>query len=176
MEIELPYGKETIKVSVPDENVLEIIKPNSVTLGDDRATIYDAISKPINSKPFQEFIADAKDVLFIVNDATRPTPTGRILEILWEDIKNLNLKIIIATGTHRAPTEEELKFIFGDHLEDVKDKIYIHDAKSEEDLVYLDTTNSGTEVYLNKLVMEAQKINACWSGNNLTLVRCWKQL
>jgi len=123
MEIEVPYSQEIIKVTVPDDNVLEVIKPKGVSIGDERVTIYDAISNPINSKPFKEFLSDAKDVLFIVNDATRPTPTARVLEILYDDIKDLNLKFIVATGTHRAPTEDEFKFIFGPHLEDFRDKI-----------------------------------------------------
>jgi len=158
MEIQIPYSQQTIKVNVPDENVLGIIKPCSVELGDESSTIHKAISNPINSKPFKEFIADAKDILFIVNDGTRPTPTAKILEFLFDDIKGLDTKFIIATGTHRAPTEDELKFIFGKHLEDFRNRILIHDAKNDDEMVYLDTTKKGTEVYINKVANDAHKL------------------
>ncbi len=158
MDIEVPYSQETIIVTVPDDKVLEILRPKSVEIGNERDTLLNALSNPISSKPFLEFISNAKDLLFIVNDATRPTPTAKVLEILYEDIKDFNLKFIVATGTHRAPTEDELKFIFGKHLEDIRDKIVVHDGKKGEDLVYIDTTKKGTEVYINKLAMDAHKI------------------
>ncbi len=158
MEIDIPYGQELVKVTVPDDNVLGVIAPKEVAIRDERTTIYDALSNPINSKPFSEFIADAKDILFIVNDATRPTPTAKLLDILFDDIKDLNSKFIVATGTHRAPTEDELRFIFGAHLDALRDRIVIHDAKKEEDMVYLDTTKNGTEFYINRLAMDADKI------------------
>jgi nickel-dependent lactate racemase len=158
MEIEIPYSQEIIKVNVPDQNVLGVIAPKSVPIADERTTIYNAIQNPINSKPFHEFISNASDVLFIVNDATRPTPTGKVLGFLYDDIKDLNLRFIVATGTHRAPTEDELQFIFSDHLDDFRDKILVHDAKKDEDMVFIGTTSRGTEVKINKVAMEADKI------------------
>ena len=132
MEIDIPYGQEIIKVTVPDSNVLDVIKPKKVPIADERETIFEALKNPINSVPFSEFISDAKDMLIIVNDATRPTQTAKVLDFLFEQIKDLNLRLIVATGTHRAPTEEELQFIFGSHLNDFRNKIIIHDAKADE--------------------------------------------
>ncbi|WP_455392018.1 nickel-dependent lactate racemase family protein [[Eubacterium] cellulosolvens] len=158
MEIELPYSEEIVKVTVPDVNVLGVIAPKSVPIEDERTTVYNAIKNPINSKPFHEFITDARDVLFIVNDATRPTPTAKVLDFLYDDIKGLNLKFIVATGTHRAPTDDELKFIFGPHLDDFRNKIMIHDAKNEDVMVHIGTTSRGTEVKINKIALDAHKI------------------
>jgi nickel-dependent lactate racemase len=78
--------------------------------------------------------------------------------MLYEDIKDLNFKIIVATGTHRPPTEDEMKFIFGNHLEEFRERIIIHDSKNDEELVYLDTTKAGTEMYINRLAVDAHKI------------------
>jgi len=158
MEIDIPYGQEIIKVSVPDNNVLDVIKPKTVPIADERTTIFDAIKNPINSKPFSEFISDAKDMLIIVNDATRPTPTAKVLDFLFDDIKDLNVRLIVATGTHRAPTEDEMQFIFGSHLNDFRNNIIIHDAKSDENLRFVGTTKRGTEVYLNKAALDAHKL------------------
>lgn len=158
MEIEVPYGKDKIPIEVPDKNVAGVVYPNQVEVGDEIETLIHAIENPINSKPFEEFLSDASDVLFIVNDGTRPTPTAKVLEIIWDRIKDRNIRFIIATGIHRAPTEEELKFIFGKHLNELRDRIYVHDSKRKEDMVYIGSSKNGTEMWVNRLGVEAHKL------------------
>lgn len=113
MLVEVPYGKGKTKVEIDGARVAGIVEGNEVLVGDEAETIREAIGNPINSRNLGDFLADARDVLFIVNDATRPTPTARVLEIIHEVIKPFNLKFIVATGAHRAPTEEEYRQIFG---------------------------------------------------------------
>ncbi len=158
MKLDIPYGKESISIDIPDENVAGIIRPNDVEIGDEKNTIFDAIENPLNSKNLDEFLSDAKDLLFIVNDGTRPTPTSKVIDILFDKIKDKNIKFIIATGVHRQPTEEELEFIFGKNLETLRDRIFAHDAKREEDMVFIGKSKNGTEMYVNKLGVEAHKI------------------
>jgi nickel-dependent lactate racemase len=156
MKLDVPYGKETAPLEVPDD--AEVVYPNEVEGRDEGKVLAEALAHPINSKPFAEFLADARDVLFIVNDATRPTPTARVLQLIAGDMKGVNASYIIATGAHRAPTEEELREIFGGLYDDVKDKIIIHDARRDEDMVYIGTSTNGTEMYVNRAGVEAHKI------------------
>lgn len=158
MKLEIPYGQDKVIMSIPDQSMLGVVTPNKVDIGDEEKTVASALSQPINSKSFSEFITGARDLLIIVNDATRPTPTAKVLDMIYSEIQNLNFKIIIATGTHRVPTEDELQFIFGNHLQELRDKIVIHDAKNESGLVKLTTTSRGTEMWVNKLAMDAHKI------------------
>ncbi len=157
-EVDIPYGQEALKVQIPNQNLAGIVEPNLVEIGDERETLYNAINNPLNSKSFQEFLSDTKDVLFIVNDATRPTPTAKVLDIIYDDIKDLNPNFIIATGIHRAPTDDEYEFIFGSHLDDFRDNIYSHDAKRDEDMVYIGTSKNGTEMHVNKMAVDAHKL------------------
>jgi len=158
MKIRIPYGKEKIAVEVEESRVSGIVEPNVVSVGDETEIIRRGIEQPINSRRFDEFIADTGDLLFIVNDYTRPTPTAKILEVIYPAVKNKNTRFIIAAGIHRAPTEEEFNCIFGNYHDLLKDKIYVHDARKDEDMVYLGTTSTGTEMYVNKLGMEAHKL------------------
>ncbi|MDD5528578.1 MAG: nickel-dependent lactate racemase [bacterium] len=158
MEIKIPYGKATVNVSIPDNNIAGIIYPNKVEIADETEKIITALSHPINSKPFDKFLENAKNILFIVNDASRSTPTSKILDILFDKIQDKPVKFLVATGIHSATTEEELRIIFGKHYVDFQKQIYIHDAKKNEDLAYLGTSKSGTEIWLNKLCLEADKI------------------
>jgi nickel-dependent lactate racemase len=158
MKIRIPYGKEKVEVEVEENRIAGIVEPNVVSVGDETKTIRKGIEQPINSGSFDEFIADARDLLFIVNDYTRPTPTAKILEVIYPKTKDKNTRFIIATGIHRAPTEEEFKFIFGNYHKLLKDKIYVHDARKDEDMVYLGISSTGTEMYVNKIGVEAHKL------------------
>jgi len=158
MKINIPYGKEKIEIKVEESRVSGIVKPNVVSIGDETNTIRQGIEQPINSKSFDEFISDARDLLFIVNDYTRPTPTVKILDIIYPKIKDKNTRFIIATGIHRAPTKEEFDFILGNYHNLLKDRIYVHDARKDEDMLYLGNSSTGTEMYVNKLGVEAHKL------------------
>jgi nickel-dependent lactate racemase len=158
MKIRIPYAKEKIDVEVEENRVAGIVEPNIVSIGDETQTIHKGIEQPVNSRSFDEFIADAEDLLFIVNDYTRPTPTAKILEVIYPKTKDKNTRFIIATGIHRAPTEEECKFIFGNYYDLLKDRIYVHDARKDEDMVYLGISSTGTEMYVNKMGVEAHKL------------------
>jgi len=159
MTITIPYGKDDqVSIEVPDKNVAQVIYPNKVEVGDEATTLLRAIERPIQSKSFDDFLRDARDVLFIVNDGTRPTPTAKIFDIIHDRIRNQNITILIATGVHRAPMEDEYRFIFGKYYDEFKDRIHVHDCRKIQDMVHIGTSRSGTEMYVNKLGMAAQKI------------------
>jgi nickel-dependent lactate racemase len=95
----------------------------------------------------------------IINDATRPTPTSKILKYLLPVLSSHpDVKFLIATGVHRAPTEEEYKFILGDTYKVFRRKVYAHDSRKDEDMTYLGKSKNGTEMYINKLVSEYKNI------------------
>jgi nickel-dependent lactate racemase len=158
LRIDIPYGRENVSVYVDERNIGEIIYPNEVGITNEEKTLEQALQNPVQSKTFEQFISDAKNILFLINDATRPTPTAKILKILYPLIEDKDVRFLIATGMHRAPTEEEYQEIFGDLRTDLKDRIFAHDSKKDEDMVYLGTSKNGTEMYVNKMAVEAHKI------------------
>jgi nickel-dependent lactate racemase len=157
MKVDIPYGKENIKVNVPED--YEILVPNKVSIKDEEKLIEDALEKPIGFESYDEFAEDADKLLVIINDATRPTPTYKILRYLLPVLSpHPDVKFLIATGVHRTPTEEEYKFIFGDTYEVFRRRVYAHDARKDEDMTYLGKSKNGTEMYINKLVPEYKNI------------------
>ncbi len=158
MHLDIAYGKDTVPLEIEDSRIASVVHPNEVEKRNAEQVLNKAVANPVNSKSFDEFLTDARDVLFIVNDATRPTPTAKVLEIIHSRIKNVPFKFIIATGIHRAPTDEEFRFIFGSFYESFKDRIHVHNARKDEEMVYIGTSRNGTEMYVNRLGMEAHKI------------------
>ncbi len=159
MKIDVPYDKDGFLSTVIDDDINVIfLEANDVEIGNEDKNIQTAINAPINSKSFKEFLRDAKKVLVIVNDATRPTPTKKILEFIFDDLIKTNSNFIIATGAHRGPSQEEYLQIFGSFYEQIKEQIIVHDARADEDMVYLGDSSNGTQMYVNKAGVEADKI------------------
>jgi len=153
MEVNIPYGEKYINVKTLEP--CEVLVPNKVLIKDQNSLILNALENPIGSKSFDDFIFESNKLLVIVNDATRPTPTSKILEYLLPVLSSHpDVKFLVATGVHRTPTEDEYRFIFGETYEIFKRKIYAHDARKEDDMVYLGKSKNGTEMYINKLVTE----------------------
>ena len=159
MKIDVPYGKDgSMSVVIRDDIKINFLEANDVAIGDEDQNIRNAIQNPINSRNFKSFLSDAKKVLVIVNDATRPTPTKKILEFIFDALSKTDFNFIIATGAHRGPTDEEYAQIFGSFYEKIRGRIIVHDARADQDMVFLGTSTNGTPMHVNKAGIEADKI------------------
>ncbi len=106
--------------------------------------------------------------LIIVNDATRPTPTAPMLELLTKALEQAgvplkNLTVLVATGAHRGPTEPEYRQILGPSYDTLRPYCTAHDARKDEDMVDLGTTRNGTPILLNRRLFDADRIIATGS-------------
>ena len=157
MQIEIPYGEGLETVRIPDRNVGEIVHPNELPHTDEDTILSRALADPLQSMALSDFLEGAKSVLVIVNDATRPTPTARILQIIRPNLEGMDVKYIVATGMHRAPTEEEYRFIFGDVYDSISSAVFSHDSK-ESEMVHLGTTSRGVDVRMSAMIIAADRI------------------
>lgn len=155
MDIDIKYGDRNVPVNVDEDRVNAVLQPNEVNVRDEEETIKRALYDPIDSPPVDEFIRDK--TLFIVNDATRPTPTSDVLDMMEDHIEGKDVKFIVARGSHREPTEEEYRKIFGDFYEKYKGNIYSHDAENDE-MVDYGETERGTPIRFNKILDWASKV------------------
>jgi len=157
MKVDIPYSTDKIEINIDEQ--CEILIPKKVEIKDEDKIIDKGLENSFGPQSFDDFANDSKRILVIVNDATRPTPTSKILRYLLPVLSSHpDVKFLVATGVHRAPTEEEYRFIFGDTYEVFRRKIYAHDARKNEDMDYLGKSKNGTEMYINKLVSEYKNI------------------
>lgn len=153
MQFDISYGKEKITVDI--DNYFEVLKPKKCENRNEDEMIKNALINPIEMDSIYEFIKKSNRLLIIVNDGSKPTPTSKILEHIYHMLaEHLDITFLVATGSHRAPTDEELHYIFGRFYAVFKDRILIHDALNSENMKYLGTTKAGTEVSINRLVFE----------------------
>ena len=133
MIMNVKYGKGGCQTAtVPDENLIGTFYPADVKCRPADEVINESIDDPIGYGSLAEFLEGGKDIVFIVNDATRPTPTAKVLDALHKRMDLRKARYLVATGAHRDMTLSEYDFVFGRHYEYLKDRIIAHDAKTSE--------------------------------------------
>jgi nickel-dependent lactate racemase len=156
----LPYGKSEVCVRIPTRNFLGTIEPREKTgIPDVKVEIERALKEPVGSKMLSEIVRPESRVAIVVDDATRPAPSDLMVPPILDElskagVKDENVTIIFACGTHRAVTREEAAKLLGASVPS-RVKAVSHDCKAQ-DMVHVGTTHKyGTKVFLNRVFVEA---------------------
>lgn len=159
----LPIGKRQEEVLLPEEHVIYDIHGNDAKVCPDIvAATREAIRNPIGSAPLREIVHAGETVTIVVSDITRLCGTAEFLPVIVEELNGVGVKdeditVIVATGTHRGHTPEENVVVCGEEM--VKRlKIVQHDCRKKEDMVSLGKTSLGNEVALSKYVVNADRV------------------
>ena len=154
MRIELNYGQDQQPVTIPDRNLLAVLRPNDCSPFHDT----DAALKQA-AEACAAFLGSSHRVLVLVNDYTRPTLNAPILAALRPVLSGRDFKAMVCVGTHRPPTEAEYETIFGPAIwANHRDRVLCHDSKDKSRLFFLGKTGFGTDVWLNKELVRADKV------------------
>ncbi len=158
--ITFPYKKYE-SASIPEQNLFAVLQPKqgSASAEDELETIRSGLKNPIGTLPLRRLAQSKKSVLILVDDYTRTTPTHLILpeviaEIEAAGVAKQRIRLLIASGTHRAMTRKEKIDKFGRGIVS-KFRLLDHHWEQEEQLVHLPATPGGTEVFVNKHLLEA---------------------
>jgi nickel-dependent lactate racemase len=91
-------------------------------------------------------------------DGTRPQPRHLMIPAVLEELDGMvrleDVVVLVATGTHRANTETELRAMFGDEVVDSV-RIVNHDSRAPETMVWRGTFGRDVPVWLNREWSEA---------------------
>ncbi len=162
MDFKLKYGREEIGFSLPDRNVLGVLEPSGTLppVADLREAVREILAVPTAGPSLARLIREAKPhrVAIIVNDMTRSTPTAEVLPPLLAELERLGVarsavRIVVATGTHRAMTDAEIEVLVGKEIAS-SCRIENHDCDAP-DLIDMGTLSTGNRLTINKTVAEA---------------------
>ena len=163
MRIEIPYGKGTQQLNVADSRLRGVLTPTHTAHvdADQQSLVLEALANPIGSAPLRELAKGKNKVVVITSDHTRPLPSSITLPLYLAEIRKGNpaadITILIATGVHRSPTREEMLAKYGPAIVE-NEKLLVHNASDDSSLVLMATLPSGGELWLNKLVAEADLV------------------
>jgi len=163
MEIKIPYGEQKKKLDLSEDTKVEMVFPKKVSLSGRELTIKKSLDNAFGCGSFEKWIKRKENILFVVNDATRPTPAPDILTELDKKMDIGRAKYIVATGAHKEPDDRGLQLIFGEFYERIKSNIILHNAKNKKSLAKLGITKKGTQVWINKEVLQAKALIAIGS-------------
>jgi nickel-dependent lactate racemase len=160
-DFSLKYGEKTLIGEIPEENLLGIIQPRKALkpATDEERTIREALARPIGTPPLSEIVHKDQQVVIVVDDHTRSTPTHWILpplvdELITQSIDYDQITIIFATGTHRAVNPNEAKQLLGSRIAQRLHWLS-HDCRDNDTLVDLDSTSFNTPILFNRTYVEA---------------------
>lgn len=154
--VKLAYGRDGLTIHVPDEAVV-IVPRNLPQLKDEKAGVLAALRNPIGTLPLREIVKGREQIAIVISDRTRPTPNHKLVPWILDELADVpkeKFVIINGTGSHRANTREELTQMLGKEIVDTV-RVINHDAFNAEELVKVGCNTYGSEVYLNKMYVEA---------------------
>jgi nickel-dependent lactate racemase len=160
--IDLLYGRGAVNFSW-DADRFAVVGGDSTT--EQPLTDFEvgaAFDAPIGSPPLDEIIDSDDSVLIVVSDATRPTASAQIVNLLMRrlvaiGVSPARMAVIFATGIHRRVTEQEkLELLTPFIVQRVK--ILEHDAYDPAKLVSFGTTNSGVAVELSSALRDYSRV------------------
>ncbi len=155
--ISIRYGDRQIPVPYPAGARVDVVGRRVAENSDESGVLRTALRTPLDSSSMCDFLTGAHSPLIIVNDATRSTPTAKILDAIWPDLSlTQGWRIIIASGLHRGPTEGELTTLFGNHVDEIRPRLLVHDGYDNAQLI--EVAAPGGPVKINRAVMESDRI------------------
>lgn len=163
---DLAYGRGTIPLTLPEHRIRAVLESRLHTyqpeLGEEKL-VRAALERPEGSPGLCQLAKGKKNVVIIASDHTRPVPSRYIIPAMLDEIRKGNpdadITILIATGCHRAPTEEELVLKFGEEIVR-REKIVVHSCEDAGDFVSLGALPSSGELILNRMAVEADLLCA----------------
>lgn len=167
-EMFFDLGHSRFSVQIPiSADVLRMGKAE--TLSDPEKSILDALRSPINTLPLAEIIRkklrsipDAKAVI-VISDNTRPVPysgeSGILLPIIDEIVRAglplRQIRLLLATGTHRAMEKRELGEMLDPQIRKLGIAVLNHNSRNRSDMVRVCHTEYGGDILVNKFYVQS---------------------
>jgi nickel-dependent lactate racemase len=157
------FGKNGIDVSVPDGpagfDCQTVRSRSAAALTNVAAALDEALDHPIGCEPLAKLAAGKRTAAISVCDITRPAPNSVTLPPLLARLHAAGIPpegvtILIATGLHRAATEDEIKTILGPAIAGAY-RVVSHNARDLAAHRALGTTKRGTPVFIDERFIAA---------------------
>ncbi len=157
VKLRLDYGTEGLEVDVPDDRLTVIEPVFHPPVPDAHAALREAMRAPIGRPPVRELVRAGQTIAISVCDITRAQPRRDTLEALFAELPDVRMDdvtILIATGTHRVNTPEELERMLGREIVS-RCRVINHNSRDASVLQHVGTTSTGVPVYLNRAWLNA---------------------
>ena len=117
--VRFPYD-DVEPLEIPERNLMGIFAPPAVSAGrGEQDVVADALAHPVGSPPLADALGGKHTVLIVSDDHHRPTPVRTILPPVLEEIRkagvpDTSVEIIMALGSHRPMSDQEIRRKLGE--------------------------------------------------------------
>jgi lactate racemase len=182
MRIELPYGHEKSTLNLDDRRLVGVYSPtNAEAVPDVSSEVVRSLENPIGMGSLRSVVRPGKRVAIAVDDNTRVTPVRSFLPPLLKHfgLRREDVVIIVALGTHRKMTGQEMVDKYGPEL--LEEYEVVNHAFDEKDqLKMMGKLPNGVPVWVNREFVNADvristgniipHFTSGWSGGSKTLL------
>ena len=150
------YGHGSVSLSLNEADILaELHGTETPPISDIRSALFASLEQPIDSAPLRQRVRPGDRVALVISDMTRfwmrqDLVVPHLVDYLTQrcGVREDDITIVIANGTHTGGDEAELRTLVTDA---VYDRITVENHNCDsDDLVYLGTTPHGTPVSINR--------------------------
>ena len=161
MIVNIPFGTSFQPLDINHSVSVEVLQSrihNAVPESSEDDIVRRSMESPIGSLPLWELARGKKRAVILCSDHTRPVPSKRIIPHMLRELRDgnpdISVTLLVATGFHRATTQEELILKFGEDIVE-KETILVHDCQDEKSLCRLGVLPSGAPLIINRAAAEA---------------------
>ncbi|MCA1577905.1 MAG: nickel-dependent lactate racemase [Acidobacteria bacterium] len=160
--IDLLYGHTAVNFQWDTDRFAVVEDPSKTEQPLTDFEVGAALDAPIGSPPLDEIIDSEDSVLIVVSDATRPTASAQVVNLLVRRLVQMGVSppriaVIFATGIHRRVTEQEkLELLTPFIVQRVQ--ILEHDAYDPAKLVSFGRSAGGVEVQLSSALRDYSRV------------------
>ena len=152
MRVDLAYGRTGLTVELPDERTTVIEPTHLPALPDPSGALLNALRNPIGTLPLRRLVSPGQTVAISVCDVTRPMPSATVLPVVLGELAHVpreQVVILVATGTHRANSADELDAMLGSEIARGY-RVVNHSAFDRDGLTHAGDTADGIPIWLNR--------------------------
>lgn len=162
-EYDFAYGRGRAKFTIDETLVLKDVRTKEFPVMQNiKQGVLDAIRNPIGCESIEKIIKPGDTVAFICNDPTRVANSFDFMPVLVEEmnrlgVKDKDMRIVFALGSHRDMTHEEMVAAVG---EDVASRLEMFNSTctKDDDFEYFGKTSRGTPVMINKKICDVDHV------------------
>jgi nickel-dependent lactate racemase len=156
--VDLSYGDHGLPVSLPTSRTVVVEPRFEPGVADVPVALRDALRHPVAGPPLRERVGGRRTVAISICDLTRPQPRREMVQAVLDELEGLvspsDVTVLVATGTHRGNTDDELRSMLGDDLLSAV-RVVNHDARDQDRLSWQGVHGNGVPVWLNREWVDA---------------------
>lgn len=158
VEVWLPYGNTEICLSIPAENLVGVLNPNTRPQTDKfESIITKALEKPVNLPQLRQVVKPDSKISILLDESLNLDELKTVTSKLIEELQKGQIEyrnIIFLIGSYVDSSSDEKKNAIKEVIPaDIQ--LASHDPRQESELVEIGSTSFKSRVFVNKIFSQA---------------------